>query len=126
MKIKINKILSNTRELGDEEFRVYFFILNSINMNSNDIGEVKICRAILAELTGKSERTISRITEKLEEKGLIEVQRCTKQSNVYRLPTSKTVTCGTLKEYKEIKEKKENKENISCYISGNISGKYST
>ena len=108
MKIKINKILSNTRELGDEEFRVYFFILNSINMNSNDIGEVKICRAILAELTGKSERTISRITEKLEEKGLIEVQRCTKQSNVYRLPTSKTVTCGTLKEYKEIKEKKEN------------------
>ena len=84
MKIKTDKILRNTRELNDEEFRVLFHILNSINMFSNDFGECKIYRAELAELTGKSERTISRITKKLEDRGLIEVQRCTKQSNIYK------------------------------------------
>lgn len=134
-KIKTDKMLSQLGRIGDEQFKVLFFIYNSINLNSDHTNRVKIYRAVLADLTGKSERTISRITDQLVEKGLIikdNVSDGSKLYNYYSIPKhiiegnlviddSKTdaipVTDGrvkgperTLKNMKGPKEQKEEKE----------------
>lgn len=117
MKIKTDSMLSKLGHINDEEFKVLFFILNTINMNSGNEHSVKIYRAVLADLCGKSERTISRITDKLALKGLIvkdSVSDGTKLYNYYSIPKQKTtsnlVTDDRVKESKEIKVYKENKE----------------
>lgn len=92
-KLKTDKMLSQLGRLNDEQFKVLFFIYNSINLNSDQTNRVKIYRAVLADLTGKSERTISRITDILAEKGLIikdSVSDGTKLYNYYGIPKQKT------------------------------------
>ena len=136
-KIKTDKMLSQLGRIGDEQFKVLFFIYNSINLNSDHTNRVKIYRAVLADLTGKSERTISRITDQLVEKGLIvkdNVSDGSKLYNYYGIPEQimkgnlviddiKTdtipVTDGrvkgperTLKNIKELKEEKVQKEDL--------------
>ena len=127
-KVKTDKMLSQLGHLNDEQFKVLFFIYNSINLNSDHTNRVKIYRAVLADLTGKSERTISRITDKLAEQGLIikdNVSDGSKLYNYYGLPTSKKeekvdielqkteenlVTGGRVKEHERtVKNLKENK-----------------
>lgn len=117
MKIKTDSMLSKLGHINDEEFKVLFFIYNTINMNSGNEQSVKIYRAVLADLTGKSERTISRITDKLATRGLIvkdSVSDGTKLYNYYSIPKQKTtpnlVTDDRVKEHKEIKAIKEQKE----------------
>ena len=92
-KVKTDKMLSKLGQLNDEQFKVLFFIYNTINLNSDNTKRVKIYRAVLADLTGKSERTISRITDKLAEQGLI-IKDCvsdgSKLYNYYSLPVTKT------------------------------------
>ena len=56
-KLKTDKMLSQLGRLNDEQFKVLFFIYNSINLNSDKTNRAKIYRAVLADLTGKSERT---------------------------------------------------------------------
>lgn len=102
MKINICKILAKANDLKDEEFRVYFYILNSFNMNSNEYGEFKIKRKVLSTLTGKSERTISRLINKLEAKKLINVKRGTKQENVYKLNSTIIADTGDTNNEKEL------------------------
>lgn len=134
-KIKTDKMLSQLGRIGDEQFKVLFFIYNTINLNSDHNNRAKIYRAVLADLTGKSERTITRITDQLVEKGLIVkdyVSDGTKLYNYYSIPKqlleenlvindNKTeanlVTDGRVKEYKRtestiknLKEQKEEKE----------------
>lgn len=134
-KIKTDKMLSQLGRIGDEQFKVLFFIYNTINLNSDHNNRAKIYRAVLADLTGKSERTITRITDQLVEKGLIVkdyVSDGTKLYNYYSIPKqlleenlvindNKTdanlVTDGrvkeperTLKNIKGPKEQKESKE----------------
>lgn len=125
-KIKTDKMLSEQGHLNDEQFKVLFFIYNSINLNSDHTNRAKIYRAVLADLTGKSERTISRITDKLAEQGLIvkdSVSDGSKLYNYYSIPKQKLeenlVTddrvkvhkvIKVIKEPKEIKESKELKE----------------
>lgn len=138
MKIETDKVLSQLGKLNDEQFKVLFFIYNSINMNSDKTNRVKIYRAVLADLTGKSERTISRITDKLVEQGLIvkdNVSDGSKLYNYYGLPSmtknnqkvdnekQKTepflVTGDRVKEHERtLMNIKENKilYNISCNI----------
>lgn len=91
-KVKTDKMLSRLGQLNDEQFKVLFFIYNTINLNSDNTNRVKIYRAVLADLTGKSERTISRITDKLAEQGLI-IKDCvsdgSKLYNYYSLPVTK-------------------------------------
>ena len=129
-KIKTDKMLSQLGHLNDEQFKVLFFIYNSINLNSDNTNRVKIYRAVLADLTGKSERTISRITDKLAEQGLIikdSVSDGSKLYNYYGIPKQKIegklVTDDRAKELKEHKSTKsiestkstestEKKENI--------------
>ena len=116
-KLKTDKMLSQLGRLSDEQFKVLFFIYNSINLNSDHTNRAKIYRGVLADLTGKSERTISRITDKLAEQGLI-IKDCvsdgTKLYNYYGIPKQKTdgnlVTDDRVKELKELKEQKETKE----------------
>lgn len=67
--------------LQDEEFKVAYFILNRLALE--DTNRVKIYRAMLADLTGKSERTISRITDKLDEKGIIKKDTVSDSKNRY-------------------------------------------
>lgn len=131
-KIKTDKMLSQLGRIGDEQFKVLFFIYNTINLNSDHNNRAKIYRAVLADLTGKSERTITRITDQLVEKGLIVkdyVSDGTKLYNYYSIPKqlleenlvindNKTeanlVTYGRVKgperTLKNIKEQKESKE----------------
>ncbi len=133
MKIKTDQMLSKLGHLNDEQFKVLFFIYNTINMNSGNEHSVKIYRAVLADLCRKSERTVSRITDKLAEQGLIvkdSVSDGTKLYNYYSIPKQKTtpnlVTDDRVKELKESKVIKENKEikeskkekefNIACGI----------
>lgn len=140
-KVKTDKMLSKLGQLNDEQFKVLFFIYNSINLNSDNTNRVKIYRAVLADLTGKSERTISRITDKLAEQGLI-IKDCvsdgSKLYNYYGIPTSEKeekvdnekqktvsnlVTDDRVKEHertrKNIKELKDNKSNINNNIIEN-------
>lgn len=140
-KVKTDKMLSKLGQLNDEQFKVLFFIYNSINLNSDNTNRVKIYRAVLADLTGKSERTISRITDKLAEQGLI-IKDCvsdgSKLYNYYGIPTSEKeekvdnekqktvsnlVTDDRVKEHertrKNIKELKDNKSNINDNIIEN-------
>ncbi len=88
-KVKTDKMLSQLGHLNDEQFKVLFFIYNSINLNSDHTNRAKIYRGVLADLTNKSERTISRITDKLAEQGLI-VKDCvsdgSKLYNYYGIP----------------------------------------
>lgn len=67
--------------LKDEEFKVAYFILNRLALE--DTNRVKIYRAMLADLTDKSERTISRITDKLDEKGIIKKDTVSDSKNRY-------------------------------------------
>lgn len=67
--------------LQDEEFKVAYYILNRLALE--DTNRVKIYRAMLADLTGKSERTISRITDKLDEKGIIKKDIVSDSKNRY-------------------------------------------
>lgn len=67
--------------LQDEEFKVAYYILNRLALE--DTKRVKIYRAMLADLTGKSERTISRITDKLDEKGIIKKDTVSDSKNRY-------------------------------------------
>lgn len=70
MKAKFNfKLMNSLGVLPDEQFKVAYFILNTIAMNSTD--RVKIYRDVLADLTGKSTKTIGRITDKLNELKII-------------------------------------------------------
>ena len=88
------------KTLKDEEFKVAFFIYNTISLEG--CGRIKIYRAVLADLCGKSERTISRITDRLNEKGVIIkdlVSDGSKLYNYYSLP-SKSEQCVTENESK--------------------------
>lgn len=67
--------------LQDEEFKVAYYILNRLALE--DTNRVKIYRAMLADLTGKSERSISRITDKLDEKGIIKKDTVSDSKNRY-------------------------------------------
>lgn len=67
--------------LQDEEFKVAYYILNRLALE--DSKRVKIYRAMLADLTGKSERSISRITDKLDEKGIIKKDTVSDSKNRY-------------------------------------------
>lgn len=67
--------------LQDEEFKVAYYILNRLALENTN--RVKIYRAMLADLTGKSERTISRITDKLNEKGIIKKDTVSDSKNRY-------------------------------------------
>lgn len=114
-KLKTDKMLSQLGHLNDEQFKVLFFIYNSINLNSDHTNRAKIYRAVLADLTGKSERTISRITDKLAEQGLI-IKDCvsdgTKLYNYYGIPKQKIegnlVTDDRVKEQKELERTEKN------------------
>lgn len=84
------KLMTSLGKLNDEQFKVMFFILNTINLNGGN--RTKIYRAVLADICGKSERTISRITDKLAEQGLIvkdSVSDGSKLYNYYALPMTK-------------------------------------
>ena len=145
-KLKTDKMLSQLGRLNDEQFKVLFFIYNSINLNSDKTNRVKIYRAVLADLTGKSERTISRITDKLAEQGLI-IKDCvsdgSKLYNYYGIPKQKIegnlVTDVRVKEpksiEKNIKEQKEIKESkvdikrefeIACEVEEKETRQYQT
>lgn len=114
-KLKTDKMLSQLGHLNDEQFKVLFFIYNSINLNSDNTNRAKIYRAVLADLTGKSERTISRITDILARKGLI-IKDCvsdgSKLYNYYSIPKQKIegnlVTDDRVKEQKELESTKKN------------------
>lgn len=67
--------------LQDEEFKVAYYILNRLALENTN--RVKIYRAMLADLTNKSERTISRITDKLDEKGIIKKDTVSDSKNRY-------------------------------------------
>lgn len=67
--------------IQDEEFKVAYFILNRLALENTD--RVKIYRAMLADLTGKSERTISRITDRLDEKKIIKKDVVSDSKNRY-------------------------------------------
>lgn len=85
------KLMTSLGKLNDEQFKVMFFVLNTINLNGG--GRTKIYRAVLADICGKSERTISRITDKLAEQGLIvkdSVSDGSKLYNYYSIPHQKT------------------------------------
>ncbi len=118
-KLKTDKMLSQLGHLNDEQFKVLFFIYNSINLNSDHTNRAKIYRAVLADLTGKSERTISRITDKLAEQGLI-IKDCvsdgTKLYNYYGIPKQKIegnlVTDVRVKEHKELESTKRTEKNL--------------
>lgn len=118
-KLKTDKMLSQLGHLNDEQFKVLFFIYNSINLNSDHTNRAKIYRAVLADLTGKSERTISRITDKLAEQGLI-IKDCvsdgTKLYNYYGIPKQKIegnlVTDDRVKEQKELERTKRTEKNL--------------
>jgi DNA-binding transcriptional ArsR family regulator len=118
-KLKTDKMLSQLGRLSDEQFKVLFFIYNSINLNSDHTNRAKIYRAVLADLTGKSERTISRITDKLAEQGLI-IKDCvsdgTKLYNYYGIPKQKIegnlVTDDRVKEPKELESTKRTEKNL--------------
>ena len=118
-KLKTDKMLSQLGRLSDEQFKVLFFIYNSINLNSDHTNRAKIYRAVLADLTGKSERTISRITDKLAEQGLI-IKDCvsdgSKLYNYYGIPKQKIegnlVTDDRVKEHKELESTKRTKKNL--------------
>ena len=114
-KLKTDKMLSQLGHLNDEQFKVLFFIYNSINLNSDNTNRAKIYRAVLADLTGKSERTISRITDILARKGLI-IKDCvsdgSKLYNYYSIPKQKIegnlVTDDRVKVQKELESTKKN------------------
>lgn len=78
------RLMNSLGHLKDEEFKIAYFILNTIGMNNGK--RTKIFRAVIAEWAGKSEKTISRITDKLNELGIIKkdlVSDGIKTSNYY-------------------------------------------
>lgn len=58
--------------LKPNEFVVAFFIINTMALNKKD--RVRIYRGVLSDLCNMSERNISRITDRLNEIGIIEKQ----------------------------------------------------
>ena len=67
--------------LQDEEFKVAYYILNRLALENTN--RVKIYRAMLADLANKSERSISRITDKLDKKGIIKKDTVSDSKNRY-------------------------------------------
>lgn len=63
------ELMNSLGHLKDEEFKVAYYILNTIGMSKDK--HPKIYRAVLADLCDKSERTISRITDRLNDLGVI-------------------------------------------------------
>ena len=83
-------LMAKVQNLEDEEFRVLYFINNTIAFKGG--GKQKIYRELLADLCNKSVRTISRITKKLSEKGVIlkEVRREGQNTyDYYSIPSTK-------------------------------------
>lgn len=85
------KLMNSLGHLKDEEFKVAYYILNTIGMSKDK--HPKIYRAVLADMCGKSERTISRITDRLDELGVIKkdvVSDGKNKYNYYSIPQQKT------------------------------------
>ena len=85
------ELMNSLGHLKDEEFKVAYYILNTIGMSSD--GHPKIYRETLADLCNKSERTISRITDKLDELGIITkdvVSNGRKKRDYYSITRQKT------------------------------------
>ena len=104
VKIKTHNLLVKHGCISDEQFKVLYFIYNTIAMNADDSGYAKIYRAVLADLTGKSERTISRITDKLVEQGLIikhNVSDGSKLYNYYCIPRQETTQNSVIGDTKQ-------------------------
>lgn len=104
VKIKTHNLLVKHGCISDEQFKVLYFIYNTIAMNADDSGYAKIYRAVLADLTGKSERTISRITDKLVEQGLIikhNVSDGSKLYNYYCIPRQETAQNSVIGDTKQ-------------------------
>lgn len=91
------RLMNSLGHLKDEEFKVAYYILNTIGMS--DDGHPKIYRAVLADVCNKSERTITRITDRLNELGVIKkdvVSDGNKKYNFYCIPQHETVqNCAT-------------------------------
>lgn len=104
VKIKTHNLLVKHGRISDEQFKVLYFIYNTIAMNADNSGYAKIYRAVLADLTGKSERTISRITDKLAEQGLIikhNVSDGDKLYNYYCIPRQETTQNSVIGDTKQ-------------------------
>ena len=85
------ELMNSLGHLKDEEFKVAYYILNTIGMSKDK--HPKIYRAVLADLCNKSERTISRITDRLNELGIIKkdvVSDGKSKYNYYSNPRQKT------------------------------------
>ena len=131
------ELMNSLGHLKDEEFKVAYYILNTIGMSKDK--HPKIYRAVLADMCDKSERTISRITDRLNELGVIKkdvVSDGKNKYNYYSNPrqkmeqnyatddtesTQKRVTDDTFnksnKSYKKYKIDKTEKENIEHQFS---------
>ena len=121
----------------DEEFKVAYYILNRLALE--DTNRVKIYRAMLADLTNKSERTISRITDKLDEKEIIKKDTVSDSKNRYNfysihpnieqtITQNKSKQCHTLQEttpnlVTDDRFNKNNKKEKNIKIKRNIKEK---
>ena len=98
--MNVLKIVSSIgKEVNGDEFKVFFYICNTLNLNKTT--EMEINRARIAELAGwwnedrpkYSMNKVSKITASLVEKGLIKKRilfdkETTKRTNLYSIPLS--------------------------------------
>lgn len=105
-----DKILCDTAHLSDAEFRVLYFILNTISMSirQGKGNRVKIYRDVLADLVNKSSRTISRLTDQLNKLGMIKKDVVSDGSKRYDFYSSLVTNNDT----KLGHEKQETDENL--------------
>ena len=85
------QLMNSLGHLKDEEFKVAYYILNTIGMSEDK--HPKIYRVVLGDLCNKSERTISRITDNLDKLGVIKkdvVSNGRKKYDYYSNPRQKT------------------------------------